>query len=402
MSEFNKDLELSIISCILQKPKLIDELYIETSMFRKDINREMVIYLKNFYKKNKNLDFTLLYNSTSDVDFAGKLIDFCTNAITIEATTAHFNEYQEKFIIKYKENKIRELINSYVIDKKINIDELIKQINQVNDSTLEIKSSSKVTAEEMISMIHQPDNLIKFNRFSNLNKNLRLQKNTVNVIAARPSEGKTALSINFFCDLAKKYKCIYFNMEMNETEFYERMLGIESCLKISEIRHPKNLQIDEEIYKTAQKIYNFKYEMILGSKTIQSIRAKILKEQRDEHLIVFIDYIGYIVGRVGETDRDRIGNAMRELNNMTKDYNCTIFVVAQINRNGTEEPSMRDLKDSGELEQTADTIILINDPDKKNNNDVKKIDLLIPKCRSGKRNIVMSVVYDKTTQRMED
>ena len=62
---------------------------------------------------------------------------------------------------------------------------------------------------------------------------------------------------------------------------------------------------------------------------------------------------------------------------------------------------MQDLKDSGELEQTADTIILIHDENKTVNNDVKEIGFLIPKCRGGRRNIKIPVMFDKAKQRME-
>ena len=89
-----------------------------------------------------------------------------------------------------------------------------------------------------------------------------------------------------------------------------------------------------------------------------------------------------------------------ELNNITKDYDCTIFLVAQINRNGSDTPTMQDLKDSGELEQTADTIILIHDENKEQNSDVKDIKFLIPKCRGGKRNVGIPIEFDKTKQIM--
>ena len=62
---------------------------------------------------------------------------------------------------------------------------------------------------------------------------------------------------------------------------------------------------------------------------------------------------------------------------------------------------MEDLKDSGELEQSADTIILIHDPQKEKNDLVKDINLLIPKCRGGRRNIFIRVRYFKESQQME-
>jgi replicative DNA helicase len=172
-------------------------------------------------------------------------------------------------------------------------------------------------------------------------------------------------------------------------------------MTIKDVITPQSDFQDKIVKETADKIYNYKYEIVHGSKTISSMKNKIIKEQRDEHLIVFIDYVGYIVGKAGESDKDRIGNAVRELNNITKDYNCTIFLVAQINRNGSDIPTMQDLKDSGELEQTADTIILIHDDNKQSNEDIKEIGFLIPKCRGGKRNIRIPVEFNKEKQRME-
>ena len=190
-------------------------------------------------------------------------------------------------------------------------------------------------------------------------------------------------------------------MEMTEEEVYERMLGIESNISIKDINNPQTEYQNNSIKETANKIYGYKYEVINGSKTVKSIKSKIINEQRDEHVIVFIDYVGYIVGKAGQNDRERIGEATRELNNITKDYDCTIFLICQINRNGSEEPTMEDLKDSGEIEQTGDTIILIHDGNKNNNDDVKEISLLIPKCRGSKRNVRIPVIYDKAKQRME-
>ena len=49
---------------------------------------------------------------------------------------------------------------------------------------------------------------------------------------------------------------------------------------------------------------------------------------------------------------------VRQLQIMTKDYDCTMFILAQINRTGEDKPSMSSLKDSGELEQTAHVLMI--------------------------------------------
>ena len=60
---------------------------------------------------------------------------------------------------------------------------------------------------------------------------------------------------------------------------------------------------------------------------------------------------------------------------------------------------MQDLKDSGELEQSADTIILIHDENKEDNKDIKEIKLAVPKC-IGKRNGFLETTFDKPKQIM--
>lgn len=395
----NYDIEDNIISCIIQKHSLINEIYVDVELFQNSINKRMIIFFQKFYKEYKTLDLILMMNSINKENSKNILANYYTEMLMYCPTTSLFYEYQEKLIDIYRNRKIKESIKMFEKGKLTN-DELLENINNVQNEVMVIKQNNKVTPEEMLDMVRNREKIINFPRFNELNKKLQIKKKTVNVIGARPSEGKSALALNLFCDLATENKCIYFNMEMTEEEVYERMLGIEASVPIKNIVGDWSENQERIVRESASRIYNYQYEVINGSKTINSIRTKVIKEQRDSHVMVFIDYIGYIVGKPGMSDKDRIGQAVRELNNLTKDYDCTIFLVAQINRNGSDEPTMQDLKDSGEIEQTADTIILIHDGDKENNSDKKEIGFLIPKCRGGKRNIRIGVEYDKTKQRM--
>ena len=392
------DVENNLISCILQKPSLINEMFIDLNCFRNDLNKRMIMFFKDFYNKNKNLDISLMVEEMKTEEQKNRFINYYVEMIDITPSPSLFYEYQQKMIDIYKDSLIKQEIGKY-IKKNIELDELVENINSISNEVMVIKQNNKRTPEEMIRMIRNREKIIQFPRFWALNEKLKIKKKTVNVIGARPSEGKSALALNLFCDLAKKYKCIYFNMEMTEEEVYERMLGIEANITIADINKPQTEYQDQVIMETANKIYNYKYEVVNGSKTVQAMKNKIIKEQREEHCIVFIDYTGYIVGKQGQNDRERIGEAVRELNNITKDYDCTIFLIAQINRNGSDTPTMQDLKDSGEIEQTADTIILIHDDHKEDNADVKEIGFLIPKCRGGKRNIRIPVEFNKPKQR---
>lgn len=399
MNKSSFDLENSIISCILQKPKLIEELYVLDDVFVNQLNKTMLIFFKKEYTKYKDLDLTIMVNDVP-VHRQNTLVDYFSKLVLLEPAPSNFYEYQDKLISRYRDLKIKEQINEY-IKEYITLEQLVEKINEINNEVLIEKKANKVTPEDMKKIIRSQDNLIHFDRLKELNDKLSLKLNTVNVIGARPSEGKSALALNMFCDLAKTYNCLYFNMEMTEKEVYERMASIEANVPVADVLKPQTDYQSKIIDEALNRIYTSNYEIVNGSKTISAIKSKIIKEQRNGHIIVFIDYVGYIVGKKSQSDRERIGEAVRELNNITKDYDCTMFIVAQINRNGFDVPTMQDLKDSGELEQTADTIILIHDENKENTDDTKEVSLVIPKCRSGKRNVKLIATFEKAKQRFK-
>lgn len=398
--EKRQELEDSIVSCILQKNELINELYIDETVFSNQLNYDMIKFFKKFYKEYKTLDITLLTNCFKEDEKKNKMFDYYMEHLNYLPSVDLFYQYQEELVEIYKDKQVGLLVDKYKWND-LPKEDLIDGLNEIqNKSYISNTSSKKLTPTEMLQKIRNQDKLVEFTRLSDLNTSIKIKKKTINVIGARPSEGKSALGLNLFCDLAKNYKCIYFNMEMTEEEVYERMLGIESGYPIKEIINPISSYQSNVINEVAGRIFNMNYQVINGSMNIKALRNKIIKEQRDEHLIVFIDYVGYITTKAGQSDRDRIGEVTRELNNITKDYNCTIFLIAQINRNGSDVPTMQDLKDSGELEQSADTIILIHDEKKEDTSSQKRIKFLIPKCRGSKRNVGIDIIYNKESQRM--
>lgn len=394
------DIEQYILACIVIKPSLINELYIDTNCFSDDYHKWLITFLKKAYDRFKQFDPVVLTNVIKNDDSKRKFISYFMELQELVAVPSSFYEYQQMLVDYKKESLIKNKIKLFE-KKSITSDELYEEMTTIINDSMIIQKENKVSPEEMIKMIRNKDKLLEFYKFMAFNEKLHFKKNTVNVIAARPSEGKSALALNLFCDLVKTYKCLYFNMEMTETEVYERMLAIESNIPIKNISTPETEYQEKQIKETANKIYAYNYEVINGSKTVNAIKNKIIKEQREGHVVIFIDYIGYIVGKKGQNDRERIGDAVRELNNITKDYDCTIFLVAQINRQGTDKPTMQDLKDSGELEQTADTIILIHDENKEDTKDIKEIKLIVPKCRGGKRNTYLETTFDKSRQIMK-
>ena len=224
-------LEDNLMCCILMKHELINELYVDLDVFEKPITKKMILFFKKFYEMHKNLDFELMINSIKDKHSQEVFLEYCTNIMALEPSPSVFYQYQEQLISQYKDRKILEEIDNFK-SNKISNEELLENINTIQNKILITEHKNKVTPDEMIDIVRNKEKIIIFPRFWSLNEKLKIKKKTVNVIGARPSEGKSALALNLFCDLAKDYKCLYFNMEMTEAEVYERMLGIESNLQI--------------------------------------------------------------------------------------------------------------------------------------------------------------------------
>jgi len=272
------ELEKSIICCILQKNSLINELFVDLKCFENGKNVRLLLFLKKFYLEYKKLDLTLMMTKISDQREQEQFVNYYLEVIGMEPSTQVFYEYQQELINRYRDKLIKNEIRKYE-NNKLSLDELVGIINKIYNEVMVVKSNNKRTPEEMLHMIRNREKLIVFSRFLTLNEKLKIKKRTVNVIGARPSEGKSALAINLFCDLAKEYKCIYFNMEMTEEEVYERMLGIEANITIDDINKPQTEYQDKAILEVANKIYNYKYEVVNGSKTVQSMKNKIIKDK---------------------------------------------------------------------------------------------------------------------------
>ena len=386
--------EETIIGCLLTNDKLLNEFYLQPKHFLNDNNKIIVGKILDLKKEGSNVDVVLLCEKLTDTYLQSIAMDCVENLVTV----SDFHPYQEKQEERYKAHAITMVMDKFK-SKKISYDEMIESINKINGECNKNDSSANtmLSGQEIFELITTNSNELIFDYYQDMQRTLKLPMNTVNLIAARTSQGKSALSLNLCNDLSKKYKCLYFNMEMTEKELYQRLTSINSGIPINDFYKINSSNSDriwrgiEEVKKRNIKIYN-------GSKNVKALRTILTKESKKEHCIAFIDYIGYVYGSNGQNDRERIGEVVREIQTMTKDLNITVFIVAQINRSGNEEPSLVNLKDSGELEQTAHCVMIIHNQDKDPTNQTPQVKILIPKNRSGKLGRI-EMVFDKPTQR---
>jgi hypothetical protein len=139
MNKYN-DLEMSILSCLLLKPKLMDELIIDEKYFVK--HYKLFIFMKEFYKRFGNFDITLMCSINKN---RYEMMEYIIMLIDIEVTTKNFKLYQEQLIALYNEKKkeqwkiekIYELANALLV-RNIDTKEFAIKANDIYKNANEI------------------------------------------------------------------------------------------------------------------------------------------------------------------------------------------------------------------------------------------------------------------------
>lgn len=401
------DLEDEVIGCLILHPENIAKLVIPDDCFKNQENRFIVKLLKQQYQDIRNIDlialgekYKHLFNQRFNQEvIITKMVNIMTNSFG-----NRFDYYQELLFERYVNDLILSAIDKFK-NNQISQEELLTSIHKYE--ALSIKTSAnKLTGEEVFKIINSKNKGINF-RFEKLSKYANIQEHDLVVVAARPGIGKTGFVLNLMEDLADRYNCILFNMEMSDKQVYQRLVGINTKIPISYHGNPATEYQREQLIKGSKATANKNIKVISRSQTISSIRKRIIEESKQGHTLAFIDYVGLI----GSNDKtkslyEKTTAIVKELRQISLDYDCTIFLVAQINRNSEntkdKRPKISDLKETGELEQSATTVLMLHNENyyKGIEMKVEEIEVIIGKNRNGQTGI-LTLEYNQQTQRFD-
>ena len=211
--------------------------------------------------------------------------------------------------------------------------------------------------------------------FPTLNKYMRgLQPGELVVIAARPGEGKSTLLLQLAMYIAAKFKAAYAPYEMTPKENIKRVLAQEAGLDT--IRQDS---FDDKAFavftRWMQESGNRNVRFIPKAAATPLKLGRIARrEQRKNGLdALFVDYIQLMDADVKTENRaSEISKITKYLKSLAMELNIPVVAAAQMNRNieyASRPPRKSDLKGSGSIEDDADKILFIWDPNKKDDED---------------------------------
>ncbi len=193
------------------------------------------------------------------------------------------------------------------------------------------------------------------------------------ILASRPSVGKTTFALNImrFLSIEKKIPTAIFSLEMTKEQLAFRLLCMQGRVDAQKIR--RGIIKREEIRKLTSAANKLAKAPIFIDDTaaipILELKAKARRIVKEAGVkLIVVDYLQLIQGPKDVDNRQQeISAISRSLKALAKELNITVLALSQLSRaveqRHDKRPQLSDLRESGAIEQDADTVLFIYRPE---------------------------------------
>lgn len=238
-----------------------------------------------------------------------------------------------------------------------------------------------------------------------------LQDSELIILAARPSVGKTALAAQVARNAAAAGFPVFFvSLEQSRQELAERLLCLEGGIDSFLVRAGR-LDGEQASALAAANHTLRDLPVQIDDRPLQTLtrigaNARRLKRRYGTRLVV-IDYLQLIrPDNPREPRQEQVASISRRLKILARELSVPVVALAQLNRavenRGDQRPRLADLRESGAIEQDADTVMLLHRPDENDpTKSEQQIEVIVAKQRNGPIGEV-PLVYEKQHLRFRD
>jgi replicative DNA helicase len=246
------------------------------------------------------------------------------------------------------------------------------------------------------------------------------QKSDLVIVAARPSMGKTAFTLNIAQHAAIEHNIpvAVFSLEMSKESLVQRMLTSEARIDAQRIR--KGLLRDDDFPRLARAAGILSSAPIwiddTPGITLLEMRSKARRLKADSGVgLVVVDYLQLMQGAgSSESRQQEVSTISRGLKALAKELSVPVVALSQLSRapeqrtGDHKRPQLSDLRESGAIEQDADLIMFLyrqefyDGPVDKDGNSLEgKAEIIVGKQRNGPTGVV-NLYFHKQYTRFEN
>lgn len=215
------------------------------------------------------------------------------------------------------------------------------------------------------------------------------------VIAARPSVGKTLVALcvaDFAASCGKRV--LFASIEQRRTELGERMMSRRSRVNSHLFRTASFSSDDEKRVLNAAE--DLKALPIIVDDPAEQDVLRIASNARRMKMrggldMIIVDYLQIVFALNERANRnDQVAGISRGLKKIARELKVPVIALAQLNRQAAngEPPKLSELRESGAIEQDADTVIMLHKPQEDEHAAVEPLEFWVRKQRNGARGVV--------------
>lgn len=386
--------EQGVIGCVLIDNNSLYEVYnkLKPEMFASEFAQDCYAEMLAMYDRGENINVLSLAQALESRKLDPDDIRACLkDCISSAPTSVMMKSYADSVIKMWRSRMAKELFHHVSFAPKdidSTISEVLARFEELQgNKEVRSKSLKQIVKENKGNYFNENvgENLIKTG-FYNLDDCLGgLEGGDITVIGARPGVGKSAIVTQIIGNMAKKgHRVGYFNLEMNESQVYERFVARLAELSLTRVRRAKSfLGGEEEAFNKAnEEMSGYDVVISTGSKSISEIKAESRHQMFDA---IIIDYLQLIKADRRYANRaSEVGDISKSTKALASELHIPVIILSQLNRvselKETKEPTMAELRESGDIEQDASNIFLLWNVSEKNS---KYKGLKVAKQRQG-------------------
>ncbi len=316
-----------LISNLLQNNDLLESLALKPYMFSTPVHQNFISFVLKQNKVNLN---QIYHEAQRNKEFLS--IDKIGHLANADYTSpAFFRDDQVIILEHYKKTKAMQLNSEFLQTPELyDIKELAEQLEALDQLSIHKEDKTGLFISEVLHNImdDNPTLMIKTGINSIDRKITGFEPGQMNVIAARPSVGKTGLALQIVLNIARQgYETTFFSIETSGRGVIERLSANLSGVDLTKFKNPKELS-EQDINHIMLALdgikklpINIEYSALT---TVDEIRMQAMKQSERQQVIV-IDYIQIMKSTNTRKDRrEQIEEISRELKTIATESQAVI------------------------------------------------------------------------------
>ena len=274
----------------------------------------------------------------------------------------------EKWLLRniiLKAEQVKNVLNVKNSDARQVLEQLQHEIEDVLDMQVGDGFDIDSLIDETVENMFDRDALIEFGYPELDELTGGMTRGEITVVAGRPGHFKSTTTLNLVRNIIHRgYKVLVMNREMSNVEMMKKLIVLESeHLSYEKIRLGTLNDKDNDMLEESKKNIRKHYKNLIMYDNIFSVEGSMREIRKHRPDVVVDDYIGLVSVAGIDDNRIRVDNIMKQYKWSAKKNKMAVLLVSQLNREcesrANKRPLLRDLRDSGSIEQDAEIILFM-------------------------------------------